>query len=191
MACMPVPFFVHLIIPRSESMDFSHDGSLSTNHLGILASLSCITGVCFDCQLIYCFGHACVRVCMRSCVCMHTYALIHACVYPVEHKKIVIIIVLLYLSVPALTGSEPAYSSLSKSCPLSNLVNVIQKKLLAEFTCLLLLGRITTVRRQRRQQPRLSPILTKKDKKIAAAAADEIIVELLTARTSEQRSQRR
>src|SRR5687767_10244496 len=49
-ACMPVPFFVHFNIPRSESIDFSHDGSLSTSHLGILL-LSCIRSS-IHCQLI-------------------------------------------------------------------------------------------------------------------------------------------
>jgi hypothetical protein len=36
----PVPFLVHLSMPISVSIDFSHEGSLSTSHLGILF---CIT----------------------------------------------------------------------------------------------------------------------------------------------------
>ncbi len=38
-ACIWAPFFVHRKVPRSESIDFSHDGSFSTSHLGILLSL--------------------------------------------------------------------------------------------------------------------------------------------------------
>jgi hypothetical protein len=46
------------------------------------------------------------------------------------------------------------------------LVNVIRKNLLAEFACLLLLlNRITTVRRQRRKQPHLSPDYNEKRQK--------------------------
>ncbi len=41
-AVIRVPFFVHFIIPISESIDFSHEGSFSTTHLGILAE-SCIS----------------------------------------------------------------------------------------------------------------------------------------------------
>src|SRR5581483_1617872 len=52
-AWMLVPFFVHLSIPRSESIDFSHDGSLSTSHLGIRL-LSCITLMSFVSQFIVC-----------------------------------------------------------------------------------------------------------------------------------------
>jgi hypothetical protein len=39
MACIWVPFFVHRKVPKSESIDFSHEGSFSTIHLGILLSL--------------------------------------------------------------------------------------------------------------------------------------------------------
>ena len=39
MACIWVPFFVHRKVPRSESIDFSQEGSFSTIHLGILLSL--------------------------------------------------------------------------------------------------------------------------------------------------------
>jgi hypothetical protein len=38
-ACIWVPFFVHRKVPRSESIDFSHEGSFSTIHLDILLSL--------------------------------------------------------------------------------------------------------------------------------------------------------
>ena len=41
-ACISVPFLVHRNIPRSESIDLSHDGSFSTSHLGILLSLCTI-----------------------------------------------------------------------------------------------------------------------------------------------------
>ena len=37
-----VPFLVHRSVPRSESIDFSHEGSFSTSHLGILLSLCTI-----------------------------------------------------------------------------------------------------------------------------------------------------
>jgi hypothetical protein len=83
----------------------------------------------------------------------------------VEHQKIIIIIVVLYLSL-LWQEVNPHVPVLLKNYPLSNLVNVIRKNLLAEFACLLLLlNWITTVGRQRRQQPRLSHDLTKKDEK--------------------------
>jgi hypothetical protein len=43
-AVIPVPFFVHFNKPRLESIDFSHEGSLSTSHRGILF-LSCTCDV--------------------------------------------------------------------------------------------------------------------------------------------------
>jgi hypothetical protein len=70
--------------------------------------------------------------------CMHTYARIHVCAYPVEHQKIIIIIVVLYLS-PLWQEVNPHVPVFLKNYPLSNLVNVIRKNLLAEFACLLLL----------------------------------------------------
>ena len=42
MACIWAPFFVHRKVPRSESRDFSQEGSFSTIHLGILLSLCTI-----------------------------------------------------------------------------------------------------------------------------------------------------
>ena len=42
MASIWVPFFVHRKVPRSESIDFSQEGSFSTIHLGILLSLCTI-----------------------------------------------------------------------------------------------------------------------------------------------------
>lgn len=40
-AVIPEPFFVHFSVPRLESIDFSHDGSFSTTHRGILF-MSCM-----------------------------------------------------------------------------------------------------------------------------------------------------
>ena len=42
MACIWVPFFVHRKVARSESIDFSQEGSFSTIHLGILLWLCTI-----------------------------------------------------------------------------------------------------------------------------------------------------
>ena len=48
MACIWVPFFVHRKVPRSESIDFSQEGSFSTIHLGILLSLCTVLGSVFN-----------------------------------------------------------------------------------------------------------------------------------------------
>lgn len=48
MASIWVPFFVHRKVPRSESIDFSQEGSFSTIHLGILLSLCTVLGSVFN-----------------------------------------------------------------------------------------------------------------------------------------------
>ena len=48
MASIWVPFFVHRKVPRSESIDFSHEGSFSTIHLGILLSLCTVLDSVFN-----------------------------------------------------------------------------------------------------------------------------------------------
>ena len=48
MASIWVPFFVHRKAPRSESIDFSQEGSFSTIHLGILLSLCTVLGSVFN-----------------------------------------------------------------------------------------------------------------------------------------------
>ena len=48
MASIWVPFFVHRKVPRSESIDFSQEGSFSTIHLGILLSLCTVLDSVFN-----------------------------------------------------------------------------------------------------------------------------------------------
>ena len=54
-AVMPVPFFVHFNMPRLESIDFSHEGSLSTSQRGILF-LSCTCDVRQVVNLLFVIG---------------------------------------------------------------------------------------------------------------------------------------
>ena len=55
-ACIWLPFFVHRKLPRSESIDFSHEGSFSTSHLGILLSLCTILICVLSINLLFASG---------------------------------------------------------------------------------------------------------------------------------------